>query len=504
MALVTYLVQKTNVGPILNDVTQVFIALDDAVVTTPVLVRQATVNALRARGMTLPDGYFDQSTTVASKFNNVGDLFVIGQSGLILLDFDNTGAPAATGTRVTNLVQRTSLATVLNNVTQVFIAVDNAVATTPALVRQTAVTALRAQGLALPDGYFDQATAISLKFNDVGDLFVVGQSGLVLFDFDASSTPPVVATNGGVVEADLGATYSYTFTPATFTGTTPIAVTPIFTVEGADATGSLISNVFTYTKDASTHALSIRWSATNAFGGPVLSTPITRTIPALSVSDVAPSITTPASVASVDGGATVTYTFTPPVVAGNPTPTVTRVLTLAGVNVTGAMSGNTYVATKTGVTQALVITYTASNGVGSNATSTASATVPASVSVAPLFDFALYNEAGETNFTSVPNLRVSLNGGTTWQTLSAAGLTVSVDDSDGLLVAGFADAAARNAALFHFEQKIPGETNNSAGNTTTGIPGLFFRRVGGPAPVNTALPGMSVSATHATAPIGVA
>lgn len=95
------------------------------------------------------------------------------------------------------------------------------------------------------------------------------------------------------------------------------------------------------------------------------------------VTGTAPSITTVASVSSADGGATVTYTFTPAAFAGSPTPTVARVLTLGGVDVTGAMSGNVYIATKTETTQALVMTYTAANGVSPNATSTASATVPA-------------------------------------------------------------------------------------------------------------------------------
>ena len=91
---------------------------------------------------------------------------------------------------------------------------------------------------------------------------------------------------------------------------------------------------------------------------------------------VAPSITTPASVTTFDGGASVSYTFVPPVVAGNPTPSVSRVLMVGGTNVTSAMSGNVYVATKGGSTQALVMTYTVSNGVGSDVVSTVSRTVP--------------------------------------------------------------------------------------------------------------------------------
>lgn len=98
----------------------------------------------------------------------------------------------------------------------------------------------------------------------------------------------------------------------------------------------------------------------------------------------APVVTTAASASEVDNGATVTYTFTPPLVAGNPVPTITRALTLGGVNVTSAMSGNTYVATKIAETQALVMTYTASNGVLPNATSVVNRTVAAAAADASL------------------------------------------------------------------------------------------------------------------------
>jgi len=195
-----------------------------------------------------------------------------------------------------------------------------------------------------------------------------------------SNVAPSVATNGGVVEEDLGATYRYTFTPATFTGTAPITVVPVLTVGGVDRTTDMVGNVYTATKTGSTQALAIEWRATNAAGGPVASTPITRTIPAASAENVAPSVNAAASVSAMDGGATITYTFTPATFNGTPTPTVTRVLTLGGVDVTGAMSGNVYTATKTGSTQALQMTYTGSNGASPNATSEVSATVPATSS----------------------------------------------------------------------------------------------------------------------------
>lgn len=95
-----------------------------------------------------------------------------------------------------------------------------------------------------------------------------------------------------------------------------------------------------------------------------------------------PVISTPASVNVVDNGTTVTYTYTPPVASGTPTPTVTRVLTLAGTDVTGAMSGNVYVVTKTGAERTLLMTYTADNGVAPTATSTVSRTVPVTEPIA--------------------------------------------------------------------------------------------------------------------------
>ncbi len=100
------------------------------------------------------------------------------------------------------------------------------------------------------------------------------------------------------------------------------------------------------------------------------------------VADVAPSITTPASASASDAGMAVSYTFTPPVVAGTPAPAVTCVLMLNATDVTPAMAGDTYVATKTAATQALVMTYTAANSVAPAATSAVSQTVPAAA--APL------------------------------------------------------------------------------------------------------------------------
>lgn len=133
-------------------------------------------------------------------------------------------------------------------------------------------------------------------------------------------------------------------------------------------------------------------------------------------------------------------------------------------------------------------------------------TEPATAAASPepaLFAFEILNEAGSATITNVPNLRISLNGGTLWTTLAAAGLTVARDGTDKLRVSGFADTATRDAALFHYEQQLPGEPNSAPSATAANLPALYFRRLGGPAPVNTTLPGMTVSATRVAAPIGV-
>ncbi len=223
---------------------------------------------------------------------------------------------------------------------------------------------------------------------------------------------------------------------------------------------------------------------------------------------VAPTITTAASVSETDNGTSVTYVFTPPVFNGTPTPTLTRVLTLDGVDVTGAMIGNVYVAAETSVTQALVMTYTVSNGVAPNATNTISRTVPALVVTPTLCDFELLNEAGSTSITSVPNLRVSIDNGTSFFALSAVpghpGLTIARGaDGKSLVISGWAGGIVPAGLRVHYEQAIPGEPNSAPQNTATNFPALFARRVGAPAPVNPTPPGMTITATRHNAPVGV-
>ena len=88
--------------------------------------------------------------------------------------------------------------------------------------------------------------------------------------------------------------------------------------------------------------------------------------------DAAPAIVAQGSVSPASGAVGTQFTFTAPVVSGRPTPVVTRVVTLNGSPVT--VNGNSYTSTSAG---ALAVAWTATNGVGSPATSSASATVTA-------------------------------------------------------------------------------------------------------------------------------
>lgn len=120
-----------------------------------------------------------------------------------------------------------------------------------------------------------------------------------------------------------------------------------------------------------------------------------------------------------------------------------------------------------------------------------------------LFAFELVDLAGSTTITSVPNMRVSLDSGTTWQTLAAAGLTISREpNGKELRVTGFASNAVRDAALFHYEQRLPQEPNNDR-NGLTPVAALVARATSGQVPLNTNMPGIQISATVRSSPVGV-
>lgn len=125
-----------------------------------------------------------------------------------------------------------------------------------------------------------------------------------------------------------------------------------------------------------------------------------------------------------------------------------------------------------------------------------------------MFDFTLVNEAGSATITSVPGLRVRINGGA-WQTLAAAGLTVSYTGGN-LDVAGF--TGSETSIEFHFEQQQTGEpysavdTVGTANTTGTSISSLYTRHTTGPRPnlgmvTANLLPGLPVVSTRQNVPV---
>ena len=93
----------------------------------------------------------------------------------------------------------------------------------------------------------------------------------------------------------------------------------------------------------------------------------------LSPGTSAPSILFGGSISPSTGPVGTVYTFTAPVVDGNPTPTVTLTALLQnGVDVLASVVSGQFTSTASGPLDA---TWTATNGVGSDATSTASATI---------------------------------------------------------------------------------------------------------------------------------
>ena len=102
-----------------------------------------------------------------------------------------------------------------------------------------------------------------------------------------------------------------------------------------------------------------------------------------------------------------------------------------------------------------------------------------------------YNEAGSSVITAMPALRVRINNGA-WQTLSAAGLTVSQPSPGKIEVSGF--TGTETSVEYHYEHEWPGEPYNLE-NSVSGI----YARTGN-AFVNIA--GMPLTPTRYEYPIG--
>jgi len=130
------------------------------------------------------------------------------------------------------------------------------------------------------------------------------------------------------------------------------------------------------------------------------------------------------------------------------------------------------------------------NAIGNGPWSTARTATP----TAPLFPLTLYNEAGTTVITAVPALRVSINNAA-FQTLTAAGLTVSQISNGVLRVAGF--VGNETSIRWAYEHEWPGEPFNLAGT----VSGLYARATTGGFPANVDLPGLPLAATIFETPV---
>lgn len=113
-----------------------------------------------------------------------------------------------------------------------------------------------------------------------------------------------------------------------------------------------------------------------------------------------------------------------------------------------------------------------------------------------IFAFDVYNEAGNTTLTDWPSLRVSINNGA-WQTLAAAGLTVTGFDAatDEIIISGL--SGSETSIRVHNKQEQPGEPFGAANS----IDDLYIRKTGDSGPANTHIPGMPLGATRAGIPV---
>jgi hypothetical protein len=178
----------------------------------------------------------------------------------------------------------------------------------------------------------------------------------------------------------------------------------------------------------------------------------------------------------------------------------------------GAIGGavaSTYLPVTADIGATITVQVIASNAGGNSAPATSAAT--AAVAAAPVpgtFDFELFNEAGSAIITDVPNPRVSVDAGASFFALAVVpghpGLTLARgEDGKSLEITGWAGGTVPAGLRVHYEQALPGEPNSPRATLAGNLPALYFRRVGAAPPVNASIPGMTVCATRATAPIGV-
>lgn len=76
MAVVVHLVERTasrGENNLRDGIRMVLLAVENTVDTTPALIMARAVTVLRARGVDLPDGYFNATRLVSTTFNVAGE-----------------------------------------------------------------------------------------------------------------------------------------------------------------------------------------------------------------------------------------------------------------------------------------------------------------------------------------------------------------------------------------------------------------------------------------------
>jgi hypothetical protein len=219
----------------------------------------------------------------------------------------------------------------------------------------------------------------------------------------------------------------------------------------------------------------------SSFTGPE-SNPLT-----LSPGTSAPSILVAGSISPSTGPVSTVYTLTPPVADGAPAPTVSLTLLLQnGVDVTASVSSGLFTSTASGPLEA---TWTATNGVGSDATSTASATITGTAG-SNWYDtvFARRDGAGVGPrvgaFTPVaswlPQTGVSLSGTTV--TVSGSSKTVTGIDFSGYRLINTGDNNIFEDCIGDFNST--GQTGNNRQWDIRGAnPTVRYCRITNPVPI---------------------
>lgn len=80
MAIAAYLLRHTQDAgdTVVNGITAMNLAIDDAVDTSTALIKARGVTVCRAAGHPLPDGYFDAAPVALTSYDAAGDNTILG------------------------------------------------------------------------------------------------------------------------------------------------------------------------------------------------------------------------------------------------------------------------------------------------------------------------------------------------------------------------------------------------------------------------------------------